>query len=176
MVPKPHCRTSRESLHYPDGNYPIEVSRHTAYVTIRSGKNLFELKFVHIIFFPKMRGYISNSFSKLQSSKFSNIQSFYRPLLICSCTEQIQDGTFSLLMKASRDVILHGIGIFLPYGADLRGDIEVKGTLLPSHVQNRPEFQKNSNVICIFQEVDICPSNENIKVVEKTQSFQVKIT
>ena len=65
---------------------------------------------------------------------------FYRPLLICSCMEQIQDGTFSLLMKASRDVILHGIGIFLPYGADLRGDIEVKGTILPSHVKNRPEF------------------------------------
>lgn len=42
---------------------------------------------------------------------------------------QIQDGTFSLLMKASRDVILHGIGIFLPYGADLRGDIEVKVSL-----------------------------------------------
>ena len=54
--------------------------------------------------------------------------------------EQIQDGTFSLLMKASRDVILHGIGIFLPYGADLRGDIEVKGIILPSHVKNRPEF------------------------------------
>ena len=65
---------------------------------------------------------------------------FYRPLLICSCTEQIQDGTFSLLMKASRDVILHGIGIFLPYGADLRGDIEVKGIILPSHVKNLPEF------------------------------------
>ena len=44
--------------------------------------------------------------------------------------EQIQDGTFSLLMKASRDVILHGIGIFLPYGADIRGDIEVMGTFL----------------------------------------------
>ena len=65
---------------------------------------------------------------------------FYRPLLICSCTEQIQDGTFSLLMKASRDVILHGIGIFLPYGADFRGDIEVMGTFLPSHVKYRPEF------------------------------------
>ena len=62
--------------------------------------------------------------------------------------EQIQDGIFSLLMKASRDVILHGIGIFLPYGADLRGDIEVKGTILPSHVYLEPtgileEFQCN---------------------------------
>ena len=129
---KPHCRTSRESLHYPDGNYPIEVSRHTAYVTIRSGKNLFELKFVHIIFSQKWGDY--------SPLNFPISSPFYRPLLICSCTEQIQDGTFSLLMKARRDIILHGIGIFLPYGADLRGDIEVKGTILPSHVKNRPEF------------------------------------
>ena len=72
MVPKSHCRTSRESLHYPDGNYPIEVSRHTAYVTIRSGKNLFELKCTYN-FFPKMRG--------LQSSKFSNIQSILQTIV-----------------------------------------------------------------------------------------------
>lgn len=71
------------------------------------------------------KGIIAERAEKVFLTHMEIIRLKYPGTLHALSVNQQQDGRFSIWMKVDRDVILQGLGIFLPYGSDLRGDVQI---------------------------------------------------